>query len=143
MQLILFKSYTTMAEDLELSADENMPSCSFNLRVIKDKNNKRKFETHYVEDFPKYENLQEMKKALIKKFSSAFCGEIPTTIDLGFIGYSNKKFPIDSSTDLAKAFESGSLHASKIPVFYMVEGSETESDPEEKGTDSHFAVPCV
>ena len=48
----------------------------------------------------------------------------PSKIDIGYVGYSNKKFPIDTNDDLRRAFASGSVHAAKCPVFFMVPSDE-------------------
>ena len=45
-------------------------------------------------------------------------------IDIGYVGHSNKKFPIDTNDDLRRAFASGSVHAGKCPVFFMVPSDE-------------------
>lgn len=54
-------------------------------------------------------------------------------IDIGYIGYSNKKHPINTNEDLKTAFLSGSEHATKCPVFYMVESSSVQN--EEQGEE--------
>ena len=40
-------------------------------------------------------------------------------MEIGYIGYSNKKFKIKTNDDLQRAFESGELHKNEIAVFYI------------------------
>lgn len=54
-------------------------------------------------------------------------GHLVKDIDIGYIGYSNKKHPINTNEDLKTAFLSGSEHATKCPVFYMVESSSVQN----------------
>ena len=77
--------------------------------------------------------MEERKKTLLDMYANELTGDNPTRIDVGYVGYSNKKFTINSDTDLEKVFERASLHASKCPVFFVVEASEDEEDDGDRG----------
>lgn len=110
-----------------------MQTTNIILRVIRDKGNKRKFENHHIENFPKYESLDEIKREFLSSYGNELNGEcLNKTIDVGYIGYSNKKHRILSDEDLKTAFESGREHSKKCPVFFMVE-AEQESESEKEG----------
>ena len=47
---------------------------------------------------------------------------------------------IKSDEDLEKAFKSGSVHASKCPVFFMVEASDDDIESEETGMSAKKTV---
>lgn len=99
------------------------------VRLIKDKKNKRKFETRFFEHFSKPKSLTELKEQFVSLFGNEFHGGCSHGIDVGYIGYSNKKVKITSDDDVAKAFQNGLGHSVKHPVFFMVE-TEQESDSE-------------
>ena len=80
------------------------------VRVVSNRSNKRKFEERDVKDFPKYRSMfgHELKaEHQIKK------------IDVGYIGYSNRKYEITCD----EAYETYD-DSSKSPVFFMVEADD-------------------
>ena len=107
---------------------EGQSCVKIHVRVKKDKTNKRKFERCTIEEFPVLSEVKDMKKCLCDVYGELLVGVDgcigPSKIEIGYVGYSNKKFPIDTNDDLRRAFASGSVHAGKCPVFFMVPSDE-------------------
>jgi len=79
------------------------------VRVIYDRKNKWKFEKIYAADFPVTMSVKNMKMELLRRFGGKIAqnGERAIkNIDIGYIGYSNKKFGITTEEDLKMAFVS-------------------------------------
>ena len=115
------------------------------VRVINDKNNKRKFEKRKVKDFPKYQILTELKTALISMFGHQLKTQHELkNIDVGYIGYSNKKYEITCDEDLKKAYESKrNDDPSKSPVFFMVEADEDTTSTDSDSGANFFQITLV
>ncbi len=118
-------------------AKMNLPTIdTVTVRVINDRNNKRKFEKRNVKDFPKYQTVIELKTALLSMFGHELKAEHEVkNIDIAYIGYSNKKYEITCDEDLKKAYESND-DPSKQPVFCMVQADDDTTSTESEESDS-------
>lgn len=88
------------------------------VRVMNDPKNKRTFKKFRMEEFPVMDFHETMQK-LVDTYGEHLGFHEKESAEIGYIGYSNKKYKIASNDDLQKAFESGDLHKEKQPVFYI------------------------
>ena len=90
------------------------------VRVMNDPNNKRTFKKFRIEEFPEMD-VQSTTRMLVDMYGEHLGFSEAERAEIGYIGYSNKKFKITSNDDLQRAFESGELHKNQQAVFYICE----------------------
>ncbi|XP_068690030.1 uncharacterized protein [Montipora capricornis] len=88
------------------------------VRVMNDPNNKRTFKKFRIEEFPEMD-VQSTTRMLVDMYGEHLGFSEAERAEIGYIGYSNKKFKITSNDDLQRAFESGELHKNQQAVFYI------------------------
>ena len=88
------------------------------VRVMNDPKNKRTFKKFRMEEFPVMD-FDETTQKLVDIYGEHLGIHEKESAEIGYVGYSNKKYKIASNDDLEKAFESGDLHKEKQPVFYI------------------------
>ena len=88
------------------------------VRVLNDPKNKRTFKKFRIEEFPEMD-VQSTTRMLVDMYGEHLGFNEAEKAEIGYIGYSNKKFKIKTNDDLQRAFESGELHKNEIAVFYI------------------------
>ena len=88
------------------------------VRVLNDPKNKRTFKKFRIEEFPEMD-VQSTTRILVDMYGEHLGFNEAEKMEIGYIGYSNKKFKIKTNDDLQRAFESGELHKNEIAVFYI------------------------
>lgn len=96
------------------------------VRVMNDPKNKRTFKKFRIEEFPEMD-VQSTTRKLVEMYGEHLGFKEVEMAEIGYIGYSNKKFKIKTNDDLQRAFESGELHKNKIAVFYICKKQEESS----------------
>ena len=86
--------------------------------VMNDPNNERTFKKCRIEEFPEMD-VQSTTRMLVDMYGEHLGFSEAERAEIGYIGYSNKKFKITSNDDLQRAFESGKLHKNQQAVFYI------------------------
>ena len=89
-----------------------MATAKIVVRVMNDPKNKRTFKKFRIDQFPVMGIVEAYAEHL--GFSEAAKAEI------GYVGYSNKKFKVVPDNDLEIALGSGGFHKDNIPVLYML-----------------------
>ena len=88
------------------------------VRVMNDPKNKWTFQTFRIEEFRKTD-VQSTTRKLVEMYGEHLGFKEMEMAEIGYIGYSNKKFKIKTNHDLQRAFESGELHKNEIEVLYI------------------------
>ena len=76
------------------------------VHVMNDPNNKRTFKKFRIKAFPEMD-VQSTTQMLVEMHREHHGYSEGERAEIGYIGYSNKKFKITSNDDLQMAFESG------------------------------------
>lgn len=85
-------------------------------RVMNDPKNERTCKKIRIEEFPEMD-VQSTTRILVDFYGEQLAFIQAEGAEIGFIGYSNKKFEITSNDDLQRAFESGEPYRNKQAVF--------------------------
>lgn len=88
------------------------------LRVMNDPKNRRTFKKFRIEEFPEMD-VQSTTRKLVEMYGEHLGFTEVERAEIGYIGYSNKKFKIETNDDLQRAFQSGELHKNETAVFYI------------------------
>ncbi|KXJ06998.1 hypothetical protein AC249_AIPGENE22974 [Exaiptasia diaphana] len=110
------------------------------VRIIPNRKDKRKFKKVHLK-IPQVKEVSVMKEMLLNICGKDFANGNPTNVEIGYIGYSNRKYQIQNEKELLKGFESWQEHATECPLFYIVEA---EAKPEvlELDSDSDNCIPA-
>ena len=87
-------------------------------QVMNDPKNKQSFKKFKIEAFQEMD-VQSTTRKLVEMYGAHLGLKKGKRAEIGYIGYSNKKFKIKTNDDLQRAFESGELHKNEIALFYI------------------------
>ena len=86
--------------------------------VMNDPKNKRTFKKFRIEQFPVM-GVAETTQKLVETYAEHLGFSEAAKTEIGYVGYSNKKFKVVSDNDLEIALGSGGFHKDNIPVLYI------------------------